>query len=84
MDKSLVAGVLQCGGNLTDDLAGIGNRQRTDSGDQFAQVKPVDVFGDQDRGAVDFSRVVRGHDVGVAELADGAHFGFKPIAGTLV
>ncbi len=77
--KPLLASVGEGHGYLTDDLAGVGDRQRPDTLDELTQVQSVDVFGDENRGAIDVAGIVGGDDVRVAESADGPHFGFEPL-----
>ncbi len=84
MDQAVGVDALQPQGGLTDDLAGVGHAQRTAALHDLRQVQPVNVFHDQEPGALDLPGIQGPHDVRVVHASGGLDFAFEAGDGLLV
>jgi hypothetical protein len=69
--------MVQCQRRLPGNLANVGGPQRADVLEQSAQVNAGDVFHGEEMHAVDLARIGSLDNVGMIELADGAHLPVK-------
>ena len=67
MDQALLVDVLQAQADLADVVAGLRRRQGSDVAEELGQVDPLDVFHDEEEGAVDLIGVEGRDDVGMRE-----------------
>lgn len=77
MYQGVFVGVLEAQRGLTDQLAGIGDRQRPATPHQFRQIDAVHVLHHQDRRAVDLTRVVRLDDIRMPQPPGSFHLAIE-------
>jgi hypothetical protein len=81
MDASAFVPVLKSLGSLADDLAGIGDVERSKTLDQLLRIETVDELHGQVMHSIDFGGIKCFHDVVVSELSGSAHSLAKALDG---
>ncbi|HEX3654770.1 MAG TPA: hypothetical protein VHV55_03135 [Pirellulales bacterium] len=77
MHDTLAVSELQASGSLQDVIDSCGHRERAVLLDQRGKVFPVDVFHDEEVGAMGLVGVVGRHNMGVAQFGGGFHFALE-------
>jgi hypothetical protein len=74
MDETVLVSVLQAVRLLTDQVASIGDRQRSDALNETGQIEPVQKIHDQEMPAVCLACIGAAHQIGVVQFANGLDF----------